>query len=459
MTAEIAILNKTAVALASDSAVTISAGMKEEKIFDTADKLFELSNHNPIGIMIYNGMSFMEAPLPSLIRQFRNTCPKVSKVEEAADHFLRFLNDFGKRSPEDVKTQQLVLLVDPILTSIHTRFNEKFQHRVLSSKRDEIGDLKSIVHEILDDEINTYLRVLEARDDAKFAGNGRILNVTKAKNEILSSLISKKINFADDEQKKKLLKVAQLSLRKNVLTSGLTGLVIAGFGDNEIFPTLLSFELDGMICDRLKYVPTNNVDIDRRGTKAKVLPFAQKEMVERFLYGLDDRIQRQIAKFCKETIPDIRGGILDHIQFENEADKADVSQKAQEAEEAFLKGLGNSAFENIRSQSQVEIEDMVEFMPKPELAKMAEALVNLTSIKRRVSRGMETVGGPIDVALISQSEGFVWVKRKHYFPAELNARYFNRAQARVMEEPRESYHGSVAQPRGAGSRRRAKTKA
>jgi hypothetical protein len=28
---------------------------------------------------------------------------------------------------------------------------------------------------------------------------------------------------------------------------------------------------------------------------------------------------------------------------------------------------------------------MVEFMPKPELAKMAEALVNLTSIKRRVS--------------------------------------------------------------------------
>ena len=60
---------------------------------------------------------------------------------------------------------------------------------------------------------------------------------------------------------------------------------------------------------------------------------------------------------------------------------------------------------------------MVEFMPKPELAKMAEALVNLTSIKRRVSRGMETVGGPIDVALISQSEGVRLGQEKTLLPS------------------------------------------
>ena len=46
MTAEVAILNKSAVALAADSAVTISAGTKQEKIFDTADKLFELETSN-----------------------------------------------------------------------------------------------------------------------------------------------------------------------------------------------------------------------------------------------------------------------------------------------------------------------------------------------------------------------------------------------------------------------------
>lgn len=69
---------------------------------------------------------------------------------------------------------------------------------------------------------------------------------------------------------------------------------------------------------------------------------------------------------------------------------------------------------------------MVEFMPKSELSTMAEALVNLTSIKCRVSRGMETVGGPIDVAVISCTDGFIWVKRKHYFDAQLNRRYIAR---------------------------------
>jgi len=36
----------------------------------------------------------------------------------------------------------------------------------------------------------------------------------------------------------------------------------------------------------------------------------------------------------------------------------------------------------------------------------------------------ETVGGPIDVAVISKGDGFVWIKRKHYFRPELNHCFF-----------------------------------
>jgi hypothetical protein len=59
------------------------------------------------------------------------------------------------------------------------------------------------------------------------------------------------------------------------------------------------------------------------------------------------------------------------------------------------------------------------------MARMAEALVNLTSIKRRVSRGFETADGPLEVAVISKSDGLVWAKRKHYLPSELNPRDFD----------------------------------
>ncbi len=54
---------------------------------------------------------------------------------------------------------------------------------------------------------------------------------------------------------------------------------------------------------------------------------------------------------------------------------------------------------------------------------MAESLVNLTSFKRRVTMDPETVGGPIDVAVISKGDGFVWIKRKHYFTKELNPQF------------------------------------
>jgi hypothetical protein len=59
-----------------------------------------------------------------------------------------------------------------------------------------------------------------------------------------------------------------------------------------------------------------------------------------------------------------------------------------------------------------------------ELAELAETLVSIESLKERVTRPTESVSGPIDVAVISKSDGFIWIKRKHYFDPELNARFF-----------------------------------
>jgi hypothetical protein len=67
--------------------------------------------------------------------------------------------------------------------------------------------------------------------------------------------------------------------------------------------------------------------------------------------------------------------------------------------------------------------EMVSILPKDELAHLAESLVELTSLHRRVSRELETVGGAIDVAIISKTDGFIWVKRKHYFKPELNPQF------------------------------------
>ena len=67
MTAEIAIMNKEAIALASDSAVTMT-GKAGQKIFTSANKLFALSKYHPVGMMIYGSAIFMDVPWETIIK-------------------------------------------------------------------------------------------------------------------------------------------------------------------------------------------------------------------------------------------------------------------------------------------------------------------------------------------------------------------------------------------------------
>ena len=60
-----------------------------------------------------------------------------------------------------------------------------------------------------------------------------------------------------------------------------------------------------------------------------------------------------------------------------------------------------------------------------DLANMTESFVSLTSLIRRMSPKEETVGGPVDVAVITKGDGFIWMKRKHYFDSNLNSHFFD----------------------------------
>ena len=454
MTAEVAILNKSAVALAADSAVTISIGEREEKTYDTADKLFELCRHNPIGIMVYNGLSFAEIPLQTIIKQYRMECSRFDTVKEASFNFLDHLNSLGKNSPQRVKDDSVRDVIRPVMEAISNRSSDAIRKLFSEATDDEASDFRKRIAEIIQEAIGFYENIYKKQKAAQFVGGNPDPNsvIGVVRDAVNADFAGRMFTDAD---RARIVEVAKLALTANVLTGGCAGIVIAGFGTKELFPTLISFEIDGMVGDHLKYIEVNHVDIDRAGPRARVIPFAQKEMMDQFMYGMDDGIESNITKFCEETVPAIRKAIMDRIEFEGEADKADFEKGVSEAERSFVTGLGTTAFAEIRKGSEVALEGMVEFMPKPELAKMAEALVNLTSIKRRVSRGMETVGGPIDVAVISQAEGFVWVKRKHYFPPELNPRYLERVreQAHLNQE---NHHAQVAQPRGPRKARRAK---
>jgi len=78
----------------------------------------------------------------------------------------------------------------------------------------------------------------------------------------------------------------------------------------------------------------------------------------------------------------------------------------------------------IKREKYIEpLMNAVSTLSKEDLAEMAESLIYLTYLKRRITFAEESVGGPVDVAVISKGDGFVWIKRKHYFRPELNQHF------------------------------------
>ena len=64
-------------------------------------------------------------------------------------------------------------------------------------------------------------------------------------------------------------------------------------------------------------------------------------------------------------------------------------------------------------------------MPIQDAIDLAGFLVDLTIKFSQFSPGAQTVGGPIEIAAITKHEGFKWVRRKHYYHADLNPEVYD----------------------------------
>jgi len=89
VTTEIAVINRLGVALAADSAVTIS-GFGSEKVFDTGDKLFELYPDYPLAVMVNGNLDFLGVPWELIIKDFRELplSPVPPSIKDWAERFL-----------------------------------------------------------------------------------------------------------------------------------------------------------------------------------------------------------------------------------------------------------------------------------------------------------------------------------------------------------------------------------
>jgi len=110
----------------------------------------------------------------------------------------------------------------------------------------------------------------------------------------------------------------------------------------------------------------------------------------------------------RDQVEEILAGSI--VQSLTKLEPLEDKQKITETvEKAIREALNHEA----RKKYTEPLMTAVSGLPRYDLATFAEALVNLTALRKRMDVAEhESVGGPVDVAVISKGDGFVWVKRK-----------------------------------------------
>ncbi len=423
MTAEIAIMNKEALALAADSAVTLREE-KGQKIFTSANKIFTLSKYHPVGIMIYGSAKFMEVPWETVIKIYRNKLSKkkFDTLKTYADDFIDFLRKENQLFPESEQDKYLRSNIYSYFFYIRRDIEQKVEATISNKKKIAKREINGIISEIIKKHYETWkkaamLSSIPPKYIPSLKDKYKAI-VDKAKKEVFENLPITKI------LSNKLTDIAaSLFAKFPVVHSGVSGIVIAGFGQKDVFPSLQSFLLDGIANNFLKYREDKHAKITF-DNNATIVPFAQSEMVATFMEGVEPSYEIAIENFLSHIFNEYPHIIIDKIDKIDDNEKKSLKEKLKEISNKEFK-LYKKRLEDYRRKNFVEpVIKVVAMLPKDELAAMAESLVNLTSFKRKISMEAETVGGPIDVAVISKGDGFIWIKRKHYFKPELNPQFF-----------------------------------
>lgn len=292
MTAEIAVLNKRAVALATDSAVTF-AHPRGEKIYFSANKLFMLSKHQPVGIMFYGAAQFMGIPWETIVKVYRDRLGKrkFDTLEQYAQDFLAFLEakDNGLYS-EEQQGDHFELIIAWIAYTVEEKLNDP------SLLPSDLENAKDIVDSII---VKLYDEWVEAEDLPSFPDDhGQ--KVLERYGQFIEGLIEKRFTGIPVSEKSHnlLLEICAFLPVKDIFPDTYAGVVISGFGDKDIYPSLISYDLEAVILNHLKYRRDREFRI-QSDMPAAIVPFAQSEMVFTFMEGIDPDYEQLLERYTK----------------------------------------------------------------------------------------------------------------------------------------------------------------
>jgi hypothetical protein len=421
MTSEVVILNRKGIVLAADSAVTTGVtNAKHPRYSKAANKIFDITPHGTVAATIFGNAHLDNVPWELALKLFRATLNAQAPLSSCRDYLTALIGYLTNSQPlfpanylggafkinRFVEAARWVLEVageaaPAVLdTNAQAAARQQAWQQVLPNLQTRYAGMP--VHP-----------GLPAADYQTELANTAALVV-----ELTAQLAAPAFAAVGiAPQDLAALSVEAIYKEPTQFLSS-TGLVVGGYGADEIFPSYKCVDIYGHVGTALLVVDESDYAVTH-DNGAWIQAFAKSSMIDMFTRGYDFTLWQIIGNHSEQKL----NGLVDELRAAGVVVPPAVADPAVQKMKADFSQAWIG--ENL-ARNHAPLRRVLDGLGIGEMADLAETLLTLESLKERVTSPSESVGGPIDVAAITKGEGLVWIKRKHFFDPALNLRYVNR---------------------------------
>jgi hypothetical protein len=397
MSSAVTIMNRIGVAIAADSASTITSGTKNSAILNNAQKVFSLGRINQFGVVNVGNPTINGIPVELLIKRYGNYLEDNNiRLEDVTDCTTKFHNfiyqNISNFEIDVAEKDKVIAIASDIVTSLYPDY---FKDII---EEDDSGELDwhTIHQRAISNMQNDYFDDDYDEDEARYGMDHY--------EDLITEVVQHQVPHLDEETIYQLIYFIASALYNYKIHN--CTLSFIGYGTKKEYPEELVIEYYGYYHNILQMNTIKHNTVSNE-SEINLNTLAQNDAIQSFLDGAPEDFMYEIH------------GFFVHQVYEQCKDLANVwPDNKLELIDSLMNQLRENAykyqFEATKTRWQ-ELYGAIRFMTPKDLARFANNLIELTSLKRKHVLDDElarTVGGPTDVAIITKSNGFHWIKDK-----------------------------------------------
>lgn len=360
MTIQAIISNKTSMILCTDLQQTID----EYKSYIGVKKIFEIKKNKPLGIMINGFMDFEGVPLETLISEFKEKLGKTNNPKKIKEEFILFLSNSTPYTPiEDY--------LSPVLESFKNNLAECFEE-------------------------NGFLYTINTQS---FRTIPEFIKGHSGFSDEFHDIIPEK--YDKEEYNLKIWRIFSYELEFYG-----TQVIIAGYDDNHHYGSL---HVINIYCNDHGKIIFKDIESIENCDEPYIRVFAMNQEAYAFISGVSDDFEEFIKTNLKNANKDILNNLEWFLMEKNIENSNEILDKIKDELDLSFSDL-NYLIDNYKINTIQKMANSCEYVPRQVLCDFANSLIKLTALKQKLSLDLETVSSESDIALITKTTNFKWVK-------------------------------------------------